>query len=81
MEPSPSDTVRAAWESVTRLVEACRKNGRLYTSHPRAASRVSRTGQWLLLDIADLKQALKHPRVEASKRGRGGADPSFPIAL
>ncbi len=70
MESSLSDTVRVAQESVTRLVEACRKNSRLYTSHPRAASRVSRSGQWLLLDIADLNQALEQPRAEVSQGGR-----------
>jgi len=68
--PSLSNTIRAAQESVTRLVETCQKNGPGYVRAPKASAQVSRTGKWLLNAIAALNTALATPCTDGRKRGR-----------
>jgi hypothetical protein len=70
VDPSLSNTIRTAGESVTRLVEVCRKNGPLYTQDRKATAQVSRTGKWLLNAIAALNTALATPCTVGRKRGR-----------
>jgi hypothetical protein len=58
---STLNTIRAAEDAVTRLVEECRKNGPLYARNPKAVAQVRRTGKWLLNAIAALDRDLKAP--------------------
>lgn len=55
------DLLRAAEEAVRRLVEECRRGGRLYQRDPRAVAQVSRTGKWHLNAIAHLREVLDAP--------------------
>jgi hypothetical protein len=58
--PEP-DSLRAAEEAVSRLVEECRKDGPLYAKGPRAVAQVSRTGKWLLNAVTALRRQLNAP--------------------
>jgi hypothetical protein len=69
MDPQTLHTLRAAEESVVRLVEACRKPGPLYVRSPRAVAQVSRTGKWLLNAIAGLRRELNAPREGGPAKG------------
>ena len=57
MNDAESETVRAAEETVGRLVETCQKSGPLYSQSPRAVAQVSRTSKWLLNAIQKLCRA------------------------
>jgi len=70
VEPSTTDTIRVAEESVTQLVEACRKNGPLYNQNAKACAQINRTGKWLLNAIAALNKALTTPCIDGRKQGR-----------
>lgn len=59
-QPVP-DPLRAAEEAVRRLVEECRRGGRLYQRDPRVVAQVSRTGKWHLNAIAHLRAVLDAP--------------------
>jgi hypothetical protein len=59
--PATQKALRAAEETVTRLVEACRKAGPLYPSHPGAVTQVSRTSKWLLHALSRLRRELSAP--------------------
>ena len=61
MDSSTLNTMRAAEQAVTRLVEQCRKPGPLYRRCPRAVAQVSRTGKWLLNALAALRRELNRP--------------------
>ena len=61
MDPQTQETLRAAEEAVTRLVEQCRKDGPLYQRSPRAVAQVSRNSKWLLHAIASLRRELSAP--------------------
>jgi len=61
MDPQLENTLRAAEEAVSRLVEACSKPGPVYARNPRVVAQVSRTGKWLLNAIAALRKALASP--------------------
>jgi hypothetical protein len=61
VNPSTLNTLRAAEEAVTRLIERCRKPGPLYRRSPKAAAQVNRTSKWLLNAIAALHRELKKP--------------------
>src|SRR5262249_26412309 len=61
MDPQLENTLCAAEEAVSRLVEACGKPGPVYARNPRAVAQVSRTGKWLLNAIAALRKALTAP--------------------
>ena len=61
MDPQLENTLRAAEEAVSRLVEACGKPGPVYARNPRVVAQVSRTGKWLLNAIAALWKALAIP--------------------
>lgn len=58
MDESTWNTLRAAQEAVTRLVEKCSKNGPVYDHDPRTVAQVSRTGKWHLNAIAALRKSL-----------------------
>jgi hypothetical protein len=73
-DPTAQETLRAAEEAVTRLIEACRKPGPLYQRDPRAVAQVSRTGKWHLNAIATLGKVLSAPGGEpGNKVGKRGA--------
>jgi len=61
MKPYRPNTLRAAEEAVTLLIEECRMNGPLYPCNPKVVAQVSRTGKWLLHAIAALHRELKKP--------------------
>jgi hypothetical protein len=67
MDPLMEDTLRAAEEAVSRLVEACGKPGPVYAKNPRAVAQVSRTGKWLLNATAALRTALAAPDAGANQ--------------
>jgi hypothetical protein len=52
---------------VNRLVEECRKPGRLYSRNPKAVAQVSRTGKWLLNAISALHKVLGATEAENNK--------------
>lgn len=58
MNRQTEETLRAAEEAVTRLVEQCSKDGPLYKRSPRKVAQVSRTGKWLINAVAALRQEL-----------------------
>jgi hypothetical protein len=70
VDPSLTDTIHAAQESVTRLVETCRKGGSLYKHDSRATAQVSRTGKWLLNAITALNKSLDTSCAGAGEQGR-----------
>jgi hypothetical protein len=45
LDPATQNTLRAAERSVTRLIDACDKDGPLYAESPRAVAQVSRTAK------------------------------------
>jgi len=61
MDPQLENTLCAAEEAVSRVVEACSKPGPVYARGPRTVAQVSRAGKWLLNAIAALRQALASP--------------------
>ena len=61
MDESLLNTLRAAEEAVSRLIEECRKSGRIYLRDPRVVAQVSRTGKWHLNAIANLRKVLDAP--------------------
>jgi hypothetical protein len=61
-------TVCSAQETVAQLVEACRKEGRLYQENPKSVAQVSRTGKWLLNAITALRQTLGAPGAKKTKK-------------
>jgi len=61
VDESILNTLRAAEEAVSCLVEACRKTGTLYARDPKAVAQVSRTGKWNLNAIAALRKVLATP--------------------
>jgi hypothetical protein len=61
VDPSTAETLRAAAEAVTRLVELCRKGGPLYARDARLVAQVSRTAKWHLNALAALRRALDTP--------------------
>jgi hypothetical protein len=61
VDPETLNTLRAAERAVARLVEECRKGGRLYAQDPKAVAQVSRTGRWLLYATDRLRRALDVP--------------------
>lgn len=48
--------VRSVEKSVTRLLNACRKDGHLYSRNPKAVAQVNRTGKWLLNAVRQLTE-------------------------
>jgi hypothetical protein len=58
MSPQTRQTLAAAHEAVTRLVQECQKGSPLYARHPRATAQVSRTAKWLLNALDVLRQEL-----------------------
>jgi hypothetical protein len=60
--------LRAAEETVGRLVEACSKDGTLYLRDPRAVAQVSRTGKWHLNAIAALRKSLDTPCADGGEQ-------------
>jgi hypothetical protein len=64
MEQETLKKFDAAEESVTQLVEECRKAAPLYRRSPRTVAQVSRTGKWLLNAIAALRRELKLPSTD-----------------
>jgi hypothetical protein len=54
-------TLSNAEQTVTRLIERCRKDGPLYARNPKIVAQVSRTGKWLLNALAALKDTLDAP--------------------
>jgi hypothetical protein len=60
MEQPTREIVRAAQESVQRLVTECRKEGPLYKKRPKIVAQVSRTGKWLLNAITTLNQSIQN---------------------
>ncbi len=68
MDPVTQSAFRAAEQAVRRLLEQCRKEGRLYRRDPRAAAQVNRTARWLLNALANLRRALEAP---ADSEGAG----------
>jgi hypothetical protein len=74
VESSTLETLCAAEEAVTRLVEECSKPGQLNKGNPRAVAQVSRTGKWHLNAIAALRKLLDAPgsaKVDGQVRKRG----------
>jgi hypothetical protein len=69
MDPTTRETIRAAEESVSRLVEQCGKSHRLYRSDPKLVAQVGRTGKRHLNTIANLRKLLDAPGDEGDKRG------------
>ena len=67
MPQQTQDTIRAAEDAVTRLVEECRKPGSLYKQNTQAVAQVSRTGKWLLNAIARLRRELNTPCDDAQQ--------------
>ena len=61
MDPATRNTLRAAERAVTRLIDACEKDGPLYVESPRAVAQVSRTGKWLINAITALHRELNEP--------------------
>jgi hypothetical protein len=59
MNPQTQQTVRAAEEAVSDLIQACRKGGPLYQERPKAVAQVSRNAKWLLNALAALRRELK----------------------
>jgi hypothetical protein len=68
VDESTRNLLRAADEAVSRLVEACRKDGALYPRDPRAVAQVSRTGKWHLNAITALSKALDAPCADSGKQ-------------
>jgi hypothetical protein len=58
VNPETLELLRAAEDSVTRLLERCSKTGPLYPRSPRAVAQVSRTGKWLLNAVTALRADL-----------------------
>jgi hypothetical protein len=46
--------IRSVEKSVTRLLNACHKDGHLYSRNPRAVAQINRTGKWLLNALRQL---------------------------
>ena len=69
MDQPTRDIVRAAEEAVRRVVEECRRGGRLYQRDPRAVAQVSRTGKWHLNAIAALRRALSASPTQGKAQG------------
>lgn len=73
------DLLRTAEEAVRRLVEECRRGGRLYQRGPRAVAQVSRTGRWHLNGIAHLREVLDAPT--DAETGNSKQDEQKPLAF
>jgi hypothetical protein len=70
MDSRTRSTLRAAEQAVQRLVEHCRREGRLYRRDPRIVAQVSRTGKWHLNAIATLRRLLDAPCRDGSTNDR-----------
>ncbi len=57
-EVALSEIFRAAEESVSHLIQACRKSRPLYHHNPKLTAQVTRTTKWLLNAIAALNKSL-----------------------
>ncbi len=68
MDESTRNTLRAAEEAVTRLIDECRKDGTLYRRDRKATAQVSRTGKWHLSALAALRKAFDAPRADSGKQ-------------
>ncbi len=53
------DALSQTQETVTQLVEVCRKGGPLYRKQPQAVAQVNRTAKWLLYAIRRLNSLLQ----------------------
>lgn len=62
MNQQTQETLRAAEEAVTRLVEQCGKAAPMYEQEPRKAAQVSRTGKRPLNAVAALREGLTAPQ-------------------
>ena len=68
MDESTRNTLRAAEEAVSRLIDECRKDRPLYARDPKAVAQVSRTGKWHLSAIAALRKALDARCADSGKQ-------------
>lgn len=68
MDESTRNTLRAAEESVQRLIEVCQKGGPLYARDKKVVAQISRTGRWHLNAIAALRKAFDAPCVDSDKQ-------------